>query len=193
MEISYLDTGAMYRAVALSALQNNIPLESSEKLDQLLMDMDIQIHSGRIFLNGVDVSQDIRTNEVSMAASKLSTLPEVREKLVTLQKSIAEGQSIVLDGRDIGTVVLPDADYKFFITAKPEIRAKRRLLQDGLDIDTDFDTVLNQILLRDKQDKTRKESPLIKADDAILIDNSLQSEKETLEKILEFIDDGEKS
>lgn len=186
LNIDYLDTGAMYRAFAYFVVTEGFDIHDEKALMELLSKFSIDFSQGHILLNGENIEGHIRTQEIDMAASIVSTFRMVREKMVDLQQRLAESKSMILDGRDIGTVVLPHAKYKFYITARPEIRAKRRLLQMNSS-NTDYDEIYNQILKRDNQDMTRKNSPLKKAEDAILIDTSDETPEDTLYRILEII------
>ena len=194
----YIDTGAMYRACALSCLNHGIdikadPEKAIEVVNNISIDIDYIDGAQRIFLNGTDVSDKIRTPEVSMGASDVSAIGEVREKLVFLQRELAGTKNVIMDGRDIGTHVLPDATAKIFLTASPNVRANRRykeLLEKG--IDTDFDKVLSDIRLRDHQDETRASSPLRQADDAVLVDTSELSFDESVECVLSIINNKRK-
>jgi len=175
LNIHYLDTGAMYRAVAYAAVSAGISVKDEEAVARLLEDIDLKTvyvdGEQQILLNGVNVMPYIRTPEMSTAASDISALPCVRKKLVEMQREVAKQYDVVLDGRDIGTYVLPDAPYKFFLTADPAERARRRhaeLLSKG--IHKDYDDVLSEMLQRDANDSSRALAPLKKADDAILID-----------------------
>lgn len=187
----YVDTGAMYRAVALKFLSENIDC-TSENIKAVLENtsVDIKYFDGvqHIFLDGNDVSEKIRTQKVSAAASDVSKLRAVREKLFDLQKNLAKNNSCIMDGRDIGTNILPNADVKIFLTASAEKRAERRcreLIEKGEN--ADYENVLNEIICRDKNDSEREISPLKKADDAILVDTSDLSFDESVEKIKSII------
>ncbi len=176
-DILYLDTGAMYRACALKALNEGINITDVKAVESVIQDINLRIEYLKgvqhTFLDEKDVSDDIRRPEISMAASQISALSCVRKKMVEMQRKIAESISCVLDGRDIGTAVLPNADFKFFITASSFIRAQRRyneLIAKGFPVD--FDELKKEIELRDKNDSSRENSPLKMADDAILIDTS---------------------
>lgn len=176
--ILYLDTGAMYRTVALKGLRSGICLSDGEAVAGMLRDTRIDVlhrdDGQRVLLDGEDVSEDIRTNEVSMGASAVSAHLVVRERLVSLQQDIARRISVIMDGRDIGTKVLPSADIKIFLTASPEARAKRRfreLQEKGL-LDMTYAALLEDIRVRDRNDSGRTHSPLVKADDAILLDTT---------------------
>ncbi|MDT0540891.1 (d)CMP kinase [Croceitalea sp. P059] len=189
----YVDTGAMYRAVALYALNYDLVDDVKLKTDDLvnaLSKVNIkfvpnnQTGKSDMFLNGKNVEQEIRTMRVSRQVSKIATIKEVREKLVAIQQKMGTEKGIVMDGRDIGTVVFPDAELKIFMTASPEARANRRykeLLDRGDKVT--FDEVLKNVQERDYIDSNRKESPLKKADGAIEIDNSDMGLKEQLERI----------
>ncbi len=193
----YIDTGAMYRAVTLFALRNNLIVNDKvdkKKLIELLDNIRIsfsynpETDKNHTFLNGEDVEKEIRSMEVSGYASEIAAIPEVREKLVKLQQKLGEQGGVVMDGRDIGTVVFPDADLKIFLTAKPEVRAKRRyeeLKQKGYD--ADYQEILQNILKRDKIDSTREVNPLKIADDAVYFDNSNINQQEQLAMFLALI------
>lgn len=172
----YVDTGALYRAIALSMLRRNADTEeqiigSLKELDVTLGYQDGEQH---VFANGEDVSGLIRTPEVTMAASKVSAIPEVRKYLFDLQQNLAKTNSVVMDGRDIGTVVLPDADVKIFLTASPEKRAMRRYLemQEKNIVGQTYEEVLADVIRRDEQDMNREIAPLRQAEDAVLVDTS---------------------
>jgi cytidylate kinase len=182
----------MYRTVALKVLQSNIDLNNKEKVIKCLNSADIQVvyEDGHqiMLLDGKDVTSQIRIPEISKAASDVATIPEVRLKLVELQRKIASEHSLVMDGRDIGTFVLPNATKKFFLTASVEERAKRRwkeMCQNGkIEI---FENVMNEIKQRDFNDSRRSFAPLRKAEDAILIDTTNLSIEEVVNQILESI------
>lgn len=175
--ILYLDTGAMYRACGLKALRSGISPQDGQAVEKLLPDLNVTVEyvngTQRTMLDGEDVSLAIRENAVSMAASHISAHPAVRIKMVELQREIARRMSCVLDGRDIGTVVLPNAKYKFFITADSKVRAQRRyeeLLSRGQSVD--FEKLHEEIIQRDKQDSERATAPLKAAEDAVIVDTS---------------------
>ena len=184
----YVDTGAMYRACALYALENGLEIEEKALLG-VLDDINIQIKyddNGQIILlNGKDVSKDIRKPEVSMGASKIAAIPAVRLKLVELQRKLAENDNVIMDGRDIGTYVLPNASVKVYLTALAEARAKRRY--DEMTGEKDFETVKKDIINRDENDMKREFAPLKKADDAYVIDSSDMSFDEVCEKLEKLI------
>lgn len=186
--ILYLDTGAMYRACALAAKNANIKEFTEESVAPVLRGMDLQVKyidgAQHTFLGGKDVSEEIRKPEVSMAASAISALRCVREKMVEMQRKIASEQSCVLDGRDIGTAVLPDAPFKFFVTASAKVRAKRRCDElKAKGFAQDYAQVLKEIEERDKNDSTRAISPLRRAEDAVLVDTSDMS----IEEVVRYI------
>lgn len=185
----YVDTGALYRGIGLYVLRKGKNPASIEEVVPLLAEIKIEMRhidgEQHIFLNGEDVSGLIRTESVSGAASDVSAIPAVREFLFDMQRDIAEKNDVVMDGRDIGTVVLPDAELKIFLTAKPEIRAERRvkqLLEKG--VEASFDDVLADVIQRDYNDSHRDFRPLKLAEDGILLDNSELSFEDTTEKII---------
>lgn len=187
-----VDTGALYRTIAYFFLENKINYKEKSEVLKNLNNISVSLKnenfSQTIFLNGVDVTQKIRTNEISMLSSEISVIPEVRQFLLKLQRDIAEKNNIVIDGRDIGTVVIPNADVKIFLTADPKVRAKRRynqLISKGQS--TTFDEILELINKRDYNDIHRKISPLKKANDAILVDNSNLNQQDTVYKLIEII------
>lgn len=194
----YVDSGAMYRAVTYYLLENNI-IKTNQPFDQqdvieALNDINISFNYNRVtgqsetYMNGICVEDEIRTLDVSNNVSKISTIPEVRAKLVELQQRIGKNKGIVMDGRDIGTVVFPDADLKLWITASNEVRAARRykeMLERGHNVS--LDDVVKNVLERDRIDSTREVSPLVKAEDAIEIDNSTLSKEETLQVAMRLV------
>jgi cytidylate kinase len=187
----HIDTGAMYRAVGLKVLKNNISPHDSRKIVEILNSTDIQIKlvDGKqlVFLDGEDVTEEIRQPEVSMYASDVSKIREVRERLVKMQQDLAKQKGVIMDGRDIGTHVLPNAELKIFLTATAEERAKRRFLelkQKGYDVD--YYQLLDEIKKRDQNDMTREFAPLRVAEDAIVIDSTSLSIEEVLQKVLEL-------
>lgn len=185
---TYIDTGAMYRAVGLKFLQSGKPL-TEKFLADIVEDIEIKLdESAKVFLDGVDVTKEIRTPEVSKLASDVSKYGFVRKKLTELQREMATSGSVIMDGRDIGTQVLPNADVKIFLTASLHERARRRfeeLKAKGQDVN--FDAVEKEIAARDKQDSEREIAPLAKADDAILIDSTNLTVDEVVNKILELV------
>ena len=184
----YCDTGAMYRAITLAALENNVDMDSEEALTSLLKRLTIdfsQEEDGQhVFLNEKDVTNEIRTNDVTNSVSKVSAYKSIREEMVRRQQVIAESNSIVMDGRDIGTVVLPKADLKIFLVASVIERAERRYKENiAKGIDTDFDVLKQEIADRDHYDSNRKNSPLVQAEDAILVDTTGLNIEEVVESI----------
>lgn len=197
LKFIYVDSGAMYRAVSLFAMQQgcfeNGDLDSDkliEKLNQIDIDFkfDNDTQKSEIFLNGKNVEDSIRGMEVSQKVSVVAAVPEVREKLVALQRKMSEKHNIIMDGRDIGSVVFPNADVKFFMTAGADVRAKRRfeeLQRKGDEIS--YEEVLENVKSRDHIDTTRKHSPLLQTEDAIVIDNTILSQNEQFELMLNYI------
>ena len=191
----HIDTGAMYRAITLFGLRNFKNEKQEIDLSKLLQNLneislEFKENSGKleIYLNGENVSKEIRTTEVSDNVSLIAKHPEVRARLVVLQRDIAEKQGVIMDGRDIGTVVLPNADYKFFLTASADERARRRFLElQSLGIETTIEEVKQNLIERDRIDSEREISPLKQAEDAILIDNTNLNKEETIELILSYI------
>ena len=191
----HIDTGAMYRAITLFGLRNFKNEKQEIDLSKLLQNLneislEFRENSGKleIYLNGENVSKEIRTTEVSDNVSFIAKQPEVRERLVVLQRDIAEKQGVIMDGRDIGTVVLPNADYKFFLTASADERARRRFLElQSLGIETTIEEVKQNLIERDRIDSEREISPLKQAEDAILIDNTNLNKEETIDLILSYI------
>jgi cytidylate kinase len=187
----YGDSGAMYRAVTLYFLDNLVNYHEAAAVEEALQ--HIQIHFERIngenttFLNGQNVEHAIRSMRVSEHVSPVSAIPAVRRAMVRQQQRMGEQRGMVMDGRDIGTVVFPDAELKLFLTADPDVRTSRRHLElVGKGIDADWDSIRHNLLERDHLDSTRLDSPLRQADDAMVIDNTLLSEAEQLEKALEM-------
>ncbi len=180
--IEYIDTGAMYRAVGLKAIEKKIDPDN-DSITALMSDTEIDFIDGKIFLDGQDVSGKIRTLEVSSMASVVSGFQGCRKKLVELQREIASKKSVVMDGRDIGSHVLPDADFKFFITAPLEVRAQRRWKEIGERDGVSLEEVRKDLAARDEMDMTRELDPLIKADDAVEISTEYDGIEETAEKL----------
>ena len=185
----YLDTGAMYRAVGLYMLKNGVPLDDPAAIAAHCPGVDVRVGYGKdgqqcVYLGEEDVSEAIRAAEVSLAASSVSTVPEVRERMVALQRRIARGHSVVMDGRDIGTKVLPDATLKVFLTASAEVRARRRfheLAQKGMP--EPYEKVLEELVRRDDVDTHRAASPLRMAEDAVEVDCSQMTLDEVVEAV----------
>ena len=187
LNIDYIDTGAMYRAIGYKINRLGIPMKECSELRDMLDNTDIDFISGDIVLDGEIVNTLIRTPEVSMLASKCSVLPMVREKLVEIQRGMGTRKSVIMDGRDIGTNVLKDAEYKIFLTASAEERADRRFreLQEKHENQT-YEEVLEDIRQRDYSDTTRKLNPLRKADDAIEVDTTGMSIDDVVNAVLEI-------
>ncbi len=189
----YIDTGAMYRSVALFAKQNNIDVKNdAESLILRLNEIDISMKNTnegqKIFLNGDDVTGEIRSEEISAGASAVATIPQVRKRLVGMQKKMAEGENVIMDGRDICTSVLPNATVKVYLTASVGARAKRRceeLREKG--VDCDYESVERDIRARDFNDMNRKESPLRQAEDAVLMDTSDIDFSESVARLKDLI------
>ena len=190
----YIDTGAMYRAMALFILRNDIEPEDIESISKVYKDVDIKIDyinkEQQIYLNNENVTKIIRGEEIGNAASAVSKHLIIREKMVELQQKLARNENVVMDGRDIGTVVLPKADLKIYLTASAEERARRRhqdLQNKG--INEDIDEIKKDIIARDNQDMNRKNSPLKQAEDAIKVDSSAMSIEEVVSVILELFNE----
>lgn len=188
LNVDYIDTGAMYRAVAYKTIINDVDVDDPEKIKELLEETVIDFSKGDIFLDGKNVNKEIREPEISKVASKVSQIFEVREKLVELQRIMAKTKSVVMDGRDIGTNVLPEANCKFYMTASPQERAKRRydeLKSKGKDVS--YEDVFSDIVHRDKQDMERELNPLRKAEDAVEIDTTGLNIQEVVDIILKKV------
>lgn len=192
--LTRLDTGAMYRACALAARTAGIPWSDGARLGRLCADLPLEFRRGedgelRIFLSGQDVAESIRTPEMSMGASEVSTHRQVREAMVALQRKMGEHGGLVLEGRDTGTVVFPDADAKFFLDAHAAVRALRRFREWGAGEKKPFEEVLREVLLRDIQDSTREHSPLRVAEGAIWMDTTTLTVDEVVEEMLRRLPD----
>ena len=193
----YVDSGAMYRAVALYALQNNLINGADLKTSQLISKLPLikvtfvyneVLKSSEVYLNNMNVNEKVRSMEVSNAVSIVATVPEVRQQLVKLQQQMGSQKGIVIDGRDIGTVVFPTAELKLFMTASADTRAKRRYKELAVnDSNLSFKAVLDNINLRDHLDSTREDSPLFKTNDAVEIDNSNLSKKEQFDQVMKLV------
>lgn len=193
LNILYLDTGAMYRATALKALKLGIDTFDEKGVLTFINDINLEIKyidgTQRTFLDGEDVSEKIREPHVSMAASNISSLKCVRLKMVDMQRKIAGDMSCVLDGRDIGSYVLPNAQYKFYITASVDVRADRRYKELTLKGHTvDYEELKKEIEQRDFNDKNRDFAPLVQASDAILIDTSFMNIEQVVNKVLSYLE-----
>ena len=186
----HLDTGAMYRCTALKAVQSGIALDDEEAVCEMLKNTEIRMTpAGDVFLDGRDVSDAIRTDEISLAASDVSKLKNVRRDLVLRQQEMAKEKGFIMDGRDIGTVVLKDAEVKIYMTASARARAERRYKQNiekGIPT-SDIDTIEKEIAERDYQDMHRENSPLTKAEDAVEIDTSYMSKEEVADAVMKIV------
>jgi len=186
----YVDTGALYRAIGFYAIKNKISSENEiiSSLKKIKVDLKFENNLQKVFLCDEDISEEIRTPEVSMMASKISAIPAVREFLFDLQQDLAKKNNVIMDGRDIGTVILPEANVKIFLTASSEKRAERRykeLIEKGLQVD--YDDILKDIIKRDYDDSNRKIAPLKAAADAIFVDTSAYNLEESINLILTII------
>ena len=192
-----IDTGAMYRSVALNIIREKIKLEELDKisntLDNIKLDFKKDGDIMRFYLNGEEVTDEIRSKEVNEIVSRVSHIPLVRTRMVNLQRKIAEGKKVIMEGRDIGTNVFPNANVKIYLDASPEERANRRYkqnLEKGIDIP--YEEVLKNVIFRDNSDKTSDVAPLKIAEDAILIDSTNMPIEEVVEKIIEIIQSKQK-
>jgi len=181
----YLDTGAMYRLFTLKMLKENVSFSDNDKINELLEKLNINIENDKFYLDDEDVSEEIRKTDVAENVSKTAAIKEVREKMVNLQREFSKSKNVILDGRDIGTVVFPEADIKIFLVADPRERAERRfkeLKAEGENIS--LDSIYENILKRDRLDSTRENSPLKKANDAIEVDTTGKNIEEVKNIIL---------
>lgn len=192
--IIYVDTGALYRTVGYYVYLNGKDPHNADEVAGLLSSINIELKyedgAQKVILNGEDTGDKIRMPEMSMYASAVSSIPAVRAFLLEMQKSLARENSVVMDGRDIGTVIIPDADLKIFLTASDETRAKRRtieLLSKGVDVD--YEDVLSDIIERDRNDKNRDIAPAVPAEDAIIFDNSTMTVEESLNEIVRLVNE----
>lgn len=188
----YVDTGALYRTIGLSCVENNIDISDTDAVVSVLPQIDIRIvflnGEQRVLLNDKDVSEKIRTEQISMAASTVSAIPKVREFLLDLQRSFAKTDNVIMDGRDIGTVVLPNAQVKIFLTASPEKRAERRMNQLAeKGIDAEYDDILSDIIKRDYNDSHRKTAPLKPAENSVIIDTTTLTLEQSIKKIADTV------
>lgn len=187
-----IDTGATYRCLALATIEEHIEPDNKEKIIQILNKISIDVQGNNLnpifLLNGKDVSQKIRSFEVTKIVSQISAIPEVRIKLVELQRNLAKGKNVIVDGRDIGTYVFPNADIKIYLDALPEVRAKRRYEENKLKgINVTYQEVFENIKMRDKQDKEKEIGALKIAEDAIVIDTTNLSIEEVVLKVKQII------
>ncbi|WP_276861864.1 (d)CMP kinase [Anaerococcus tetradius] len=187
LKIDYLNTGSMYRAVTKYFLDNDIKENDKAAIIEKLKDIHLDLIDGKVYLNKEDVSREIRSDLVTKNVSWVSANKDVREKLLTIQRQLAKSKSFILDGRDIATVVFPNAKYKIFLTASPRVRARRRYEQQESELS--IDEIEKSIIARDEYDSTREIAPLKKAKDAILIDNSNMSISQTLDAIISIMDE----
>lgn len=189
----YVDTGALYRAIGLCAYRNNIGSKDTDAILEMLKDIKVELAFNDkkeqiVLLNGEDVSGFIRTPEISMYASDVSAIEQVRAFLLELQRNMAKTNNVIMDGRDIGTVVLPDAQIKIFLTASPQVRAKRRydeLVEKGMDVN--FDDILSDVITRDYNDSHREIAPLKPAEDSVIVDTSELNLEESVEKMISIM------
>ena len=184
-----IDTGATFRCVALNMLNENIKIEEEDKIKQMLEKINIEMQEdGKIFLNGTEVTNRIRENDVNNFVSPISTIRIVREKLLHIQRNIAKDKNVIIEGRDIGTSVFPNADVKIYLDASPEERAKRRQKQnEEKGIESTFEEVLKNIIDRDKRDSSREISPLKQAEDAVYVDTTNLTIEEVVNTIIKII------
>lgn len=186
--LEYIDTGAMYRAMGLKSMRTGVSPEDTDAVDRMLADTTLDFADNHMYLDGEDVSGLIRTNEVSMAASNISKLPQVRAKADELSQHLASTKDVIMEGRDIGTFVIPDAEVKIFMTASPDVRAKRRYLQlIEAGKPADYDEIKEDILKRDYQDSHRDYHPLQQAEDAVYLDTSDLTKEENIEEVIRII------
>lgn len=192
LNIVYIDTGAMYRAVALYFIENNINVDDKIEVERALENINIKFEridsKLRVLLNGEDISEKIRTEQIGMVASKVSAIPSVRYDMVARQRKLANDDNVILDGRDIGSVVFPNADLKIYLTASEEERANRRLIDlKEKKIDTTYEEVLEDIKNRDYNDINKPISPLVKTEDAVLIDTTSMTREEVIDKVISLL------
>lgn len=193
LDYIYVDTGALYRTIGLAATRSNVEPKPSKEVNELLSEIKVDLtfnDKGEqiVLLNGEDVSGEIRTPEASMTASKISAVPSVREYLLDLQRNMAKAHNVIMDGRDIGTVVLPGAQIKIFLTASPEARAKRRykeLCEKGMNVK--YEDVLSDVIQRDYNDTHRDVAPLKPAEDSITVDTTELDFEQSVDKIISVI------
>jgi cytidylate kinase len=188
--IEYIDTGAMYRAFTLKVLKSNIDINNVQQIVNLLDSTRIEFKNRHIYLDGIRVDEDIRDNSISNNVSNIAKIKEVREKMVEIQQELAKSNNVIMDGRDIGTVVLPNANYKFFVTASVEERARRRykeLLLKNADNIT-YEQILEEIKKRDEIDSNREISPLRKSPDAYVIDTTNKTIDESVQEVISIIE-----
>ncbi|MDY6012057.1 (d)CMP kinase [Clostridium sp.] len=187
-DLMYINTGAMYRAVTLKALENNLKPENISEICDLILNMEMHFENDDLILDGENIQDKITMPEISGVVSSYASIPEVRKMLVKLQRDMSNKYNVIMDGRDIGTVVLKDSKFKIFLTATPEERAERRYSElIKRDIECSYDEILKDIIRRDHEDSTRAIDPLKKADDAVEIDTTGLNIEQVTNKINEFI------
>ncbi|MCX7951980.1 MAG: (d)CMP kinase [Clostridiales bacterium] len=189
--IEYIDTGAMYRAITLKLINNNVNFGDFDNVKKIVENTKVELVNGRVLLDGDDVSEEIRMPYVSTRVSEVAAMPIVRERLVYLQRLMAENTSVIMDGRDIGTNVLKNAEIKIFLTASVEERANRRYIEmQNKGVDITFEEICEDIRKRDTIDSTREVNPLRQAEDAILVDTTGKSIEEVVDEIISIIKKG---
>lgn len=192
-----IDTGAMYRCITLYMIRNKIDSEDKEKIEKMLKEIKIELKTEenieKVYLNNEDVTNEIRTKEVNESVSQISHIVEIRKNITNLLRKVAEGKDVIMEGRDIGTNVFPNAKVKIYLDATPEERANRRLKQNiEKGIKSSYEEILENIKFRDNNDKTSKVAPLIQAKDAIYVDTSNLSIKEVTDRIIQIIENKKK-
>lgn len=193
-KLVYIDTGAMYRCVALDCLNNNVNYTDIEGIKRILenISIELKIENGvqKVYLNGKDVSSEIRENRVNNVVSEYSAIKEIRDKITPMQQKMGDTQDIIMEGRDIGTVVFPNADVKIFLDCDVKERARRRYIQNQQKgIESSYEDILENIIKREKINSTREVAPFVKADDAILIDSTNMTIEEVVNRVIEIIDE----
>lgn len=190
----YIDTGAMYRCVTLDCINNNVDYTDIEGIEKVLdkISIELKIENGiqKVYLNGKDVSQEIREDKVNNLVSEYSAVKEVRDKITPMQQEMGKNQDIIMEGRDIGTVVFPNADVKIFLDCDVKERARRRYIQNQQKgINSTYEEILENIIKRERINSTREVAPFIKAEDAILIDSTNMTIEEVVNRVIEIIDE----
>lgn len=188
LNINYIDTGAMYRAITYKCLKNNIDINKEEEVSKLAKNTEIDFKENNIYLDGKILTDEIRTMQVSNNVSNVAKIKDVRHLMVDVQRKIGKRSSVILDGRDIGSYVFPDADYKFFLIATPEERGQRRFIElSKKGYETTLEEIIQDIIKRDKIDSNREFAPLVKAEDAIEIDTTGKTIDEVVETVISKI------
>jgi cytidylate kinase len=188
LDLMYINTGSMYRAVTLKALEKDISSDKIEEICNLIDSLTMTFHNDRLYLNGIDVNDELNHPIISQNVSRYAAIREVRQKLVKMQRDLSKEYSVIMDGRDIGTVVLKEANYKFFLTAAPEERASRRYKELSLKgLDVNYDSILKDMIQRDYEDSHREVDPLTKAPDAIEVNCTALSIEETVDSLYYYI------